>query len=259
MALTDQLRVNYKNMVEDFAKFFNSSQGSFLGEKNTYVAREGMIDEPSKRNVKLVVTTVDEKLKWFIENSEKFIDALFSQEKTNASGLAKAELVVEGKSWGEYTSLELLRLKSLLENSDLGNLQNMLSTIPVRSDSQIWEKSDAEEYINREIWQTPMISGVARTTEKIEYILQDPNFHGTMPQNYVPKTSLKTVSLEVGDYTNQKFSGEWSHRLRAETLRRRGELLSAIVTALKKCNDAEAVQSELTAKKVFGYLFYGSN
>lgn len=256
LALTDQLRSVYKNMVDDFTKFFNKDQGAFLGEKNTYIPRDGMLDEPGKRSHKIVVTTVNEKLDWFIENSEKFIDALFAQERTNALGMAQAELIVGGNSWGTFTSLELLRLKSLLESTDLGNLNSMLSNIPVRSDAQIWEPCTAEEYSNRAIWQTPIITGIARTTEKVEYVLEDPNLRAGVPANYSPKTSVKTIPVEVGDYTNQKFSGEWSHRLRAESLKRRSELLTAVIAALKTCNDVEAEKSDLTAKKIFGYIFY---
>lgn len=259
LALTDQLRSKYKNMVSDFTKFFENSQSAFLGEKNTYIPREGAIDDSSKRKHTKVVTTVDEKFDWFIKESEQFVDALFSQEKTNATGVAAAELIVDGKSWGKFTSLELLRLKSLLENSDLESLEKMLKQIPVRSESIVWEPTTNEEYRNRKIFETPQVSGISRTTEKIEYVLEDPNLKYGVPGNYSPKTSVKTIPIEIGDYTTQKFSGEWSHYERAMTLKRRNDLITAVVVALKVCNDVEQVSSELTAKKIFKYLFYGEN
>lgn len=258
LAITDQLRISYKNMVEDFEKFFSNSQGAFLGEKNTYEPRQGALDEPGKKKHTLVITTVDEKFDWFLEHSKDFIDALFSQERTNSMGLAKAKLVVEGVEWGEFTSLELLRLKSLLENSDLGKLEKMLSVIPVRSDAQIWEPTTVEAYTKRAVFQTPLIEGVAKTTEKIEFVLEDPNLKFGVPNNYVPKTSVKNVPTEVADYTQQKFSGEWSQRQRAEALKRRSLLLTATIKALKECNDCEAVSSELTANRIFKYLFKGN-
>src|SRR5690606_28059261 len=129
----------FKGMIQDYAKFFTKSQGAFLGEKRTYEAREGTIDDPSKRGNVLVQTTVDEKLKWFKENSKEYIDALFAQEATNASGNAKAQLIVDGTEWGEFTSLELLRLKSIVESS---SLHSMLEAIPVRSDSEEWSLSE---------------------------------------------------------------------------------------------------------------------
>ena len=258
LALTDQLRVKYKGMVKDYEKFFSGSQGNFLGEKSTYEAKQGMIDEPGKRKHVIVVTTVDEKIDWFLKESAAFVDALMSQERTNAMGLAKAELIVDGISWGEFTSLELLRLKSLLESADLGSLESMIANIPVRSDAVIWNPTTVEEYQGRKIFETPIVGGIARTSEKVEQVLEDPNLKYGVPPNYVPKTTLKTVAVEVGDYTQQKFSGEWSHRERAEALKRRGTLLTAVVVALKECNDCEAVSSQLTSKRIFDYLFRGN-
>lgn len=257
LAITDSLRTKYKNMVADYAKFFSKSQGSFLGEKNTYTPKEGMIDDPSKRKYTKVVTTVGEKFNYFTEESKEFIDALMSQERTNARGHANADLIVDGENWGNFTSLELLRLKSLLESSDLGSLESVLSSIPVRSDAVVWDKTTADEYQNREIFETKQVSGVTKTSTKVEYVLEDPNIakFKELPANYTPKTSVKTIPEEVGDYTMQSFSGEWSHRQRAESLKRRNILLTATIKALKECNECNVEESSLTAEKIFGYLF----
>lgn len=258
LAITDALKGKYKRMVEDYTKFFNTSQGSFLGEKATYVQKEGTVDEPSKRKYVKVVTTVDEKIDWFINESKEFVSALFAQEKTNASGIAVANLVVDGHDWGKFTSLELLRLKSLLESGDSGNLEHLLSNIPVRPDSQIWNKTTSEEYSGREIYESPLLSGVSKTTVKEEYILEDPNISKlTNPSSYTPKTSVRTVTMDVGDYTNQTFNGQWSHRQRAGALKRRNDLILGVTAALKECNDCAIFESDLTAERIFGYIFRG--
>lgn len=256
LAMTDALRTKYKNMVNDFTKFFSKSQGAFLGGRNTYMVREDAVDDPSKRGYQRVVTTVDEKFKYFIKESVEFVDALFSQEKTNSMGVATAELMVNGKSWGVFTSLELLRLKSLLEASDLGNLTTMLDNIPVRPDSQVWKLSEAEEYKDRVIWETELISGISRTTVKEEYILHDPNVAAGKITNYSPQVAVKTNTLEIGDYTSQHFSGQWSHRERAGVLKRKSDLLIAVIQALKECNNCEVVKSDLTAVKIFEYILF---
>lgn len=257
LALTDQLRVKYKNMVADYSKFFSKSQGSFKGDKRTYTPREGIIDDPGKKGIVRVATTVDEKIDYFIKESAEFIDALFSQEKTNALGVAKATLKVDGKEWGEFTSLELLRLKSILESSDLGNLESLLSNIPVRSDSEVWNESSDPDYEERAIFETEKIVGVAKTTIKEEFILEDPNLKNIKGEGYKPVTSTKDKLLELGDYTRQNFSGEWSHQQRALALKRRGQLLSAIIVALKEANECDAVKSELTGEKIFNFIFRG--
>lgn len=250
---TDHLAGNYRNMIKDFTKFFKNSQSSFRGERKTYEAKPGTIDQPGQRKVQKVVTTVDEKLDWFKDNAADYLDALFSLEKTNASGVPKAELIVEEESWGEFSTLELLRLKNLVEN---GEFATMLENIPVRSDSEIWEATSDEAYQGRKIYDSPLQSGVVKSTTKESYILTDPNIAKLSDSSaYTPITAVRNTIVELGDYTHQRFSGEWSHRQRAEVLRRRQVLLTAIIEALKKANDCEAVDSDLTAKKVLGYLF----
>lgn len=251
LAKTDALATGFKNAIQDYAKFFSRSQGAFLGEKKTYEPKEGTIDEPNRRGNTIVQTTVDEKIDYLISGSEDYINSLFSQERTNASGVAIAELKVDGKSWGEFTSLELLRLKSLLEGS---GIKAMIANIPVRSDSENWDVTNEEQYEGRVIYESPLISGTNITTTKEDYILKDPNVSKDSP-SYVATVAQKTTTVPLGDYSIQKFSGQWSQRQRAAALKRTAVLYVAVIEALKKCNEAEAIESELTSELIFGYIF----
>ncbi len=113
LAKTDQMAGPYKAALADYVKFFKTSGGHFKGEKKTFSPRPDVIEEAGDRKNKVVDTTVAEKLAWFINGSRDYIDALFAQEATNASGTAKAVLEVDGEKFGEFTSLELLRMKSV--------------------------------------------------------------------------------------------------------------------------------------------------
>jgi len=254
LAKTDHLSSSFKKSIEDYIKFFKHNQGSFKGEKKTYEPRTGVVDNPNERKNELVVTTVTEKLEWLTDTFGEYFDALFSQEKTNASGVAKANLIVEGKSWGEYTSLELLKLKSTLEN---GTIDEMYRTIPVRTDNELWVKSSNEMYSDRDVYETEQFKGVSKTTVKEPYIMPDPNLEKLKGGNYQPAVATRDSVLELGDYTRQKFSGEWSHRERAELLRRKTVLLGSVIEALKIANEAEVLPSTLTAEKIFNYLHGG--
>lgn len=256
LAKTDHLASSFKKTFEDFTKFFKTSQGAFKGERKTYEVRPGMIDLPSERSNKLVVTTVDEKLEWLENNSKDYVDNLFAQEKTNSSGAANAPLTVEGRVIGTFTSLELLRLKSLLES---GHIVGMYENIPVRNDDEEWAKTEAEMYSGREIYESNKQQGVRKATTKESYILPDPNLASLKDgKSYTPIVASKDTVIEVGEFSFQRFSGEWSHRQRAEVLRRRTILVTAVVEALKVANEVEIVPSGLTSELIFGYLHRGN-
>jgi len=255
LAKTDHLATSYKSSIKDYIQFFKDKQSAFKGEKKTYAAKSGTVDLPSERGNKLVVTTVKEKLDWLKETNQEYIDSLFSQEATNAAGVAKAELSFDGVVFGTFSSLELLRLKSLLEN---GELEQMYSMIPVRSEDEEWNSTSEEQYQGREIFEGFKSEGIKKSITKENYILNDPNLSSLKDtSSYKPQVAQKDTIIELGDYTYQKFSGEWSHRERAELLRRRTKLLNAVIEALKVSNDAEAIKSNMNADKLFNFLHTG--
>ncbi len=254
LAITDHLASVYKKGLEEYVKFFKGSQGAFKGEKKTYIPKPGTIDIPGNRGNILVATTVTEKLDYLSQSSSDYIDSLFALEKTNSAGLASAELLVDGKSFGKLSSLELLRLKSLLEH---GTFKDVYENIPVRSDSENWTSTNDDMYTSRNIYEGPKTAGVQKSTIKESYILPDPNISSTSVTNYIPQLASKDTVIELGDYTFQKFSGELSHLERAGILQRRSKLLTAVINALKVANDVESISSDMTARKLFSYLHEG--
>jgi hypothetical protein len=254
LAKTDHLGSSFKSSLLDYVRFFKTEQGAFKGEKKTYEANLGTIDQPGERGNKLVVTTVKEKMDWFQNNSKEYIDALFAQEATNAAGCAKAELLVDNKSFGMYSSLELLRLKSLLEQN---SFEEMYANLPTRNEDELWVKTTSDLYTDREVFESNLQTGINRTTIKESYILPDPNA-SIAPERYIPQVATKDTPVELGQYTRQRFSGETSHIERAGILQRRTKLLTAVVEALKIANDVEAISSEMTSDKLFNYLHKGT-
>lgn len=255
LAKTEHSATQFKKLISDYIAYFKNNQNAFHGAKKTYQPLDGKEDYPTERGVMMVVTTVDEKLQWLEETAGQYIDNLFSLEATNAVGVARADLIVDGVNWGNFSSLELMRLKTLIESE---SLINMYATMPVRSDSEVWEPTNEDAYKGRNVYQKPQISGQKKTTLKESYILPDPNVQYLKDTSkYVPQVAHKDTIEILGNYTVDFYSGETTHRYRAEVLRRRSALLSGLIEALKKANEAEAVKSEMTAKKIFGYLHHG--
>lgn len=252
---TEHLSGPFKASIKDYTQFFKDKQSAFRGEKKTYDPKNGTVDIPSERGNKLVVTTVKEKLDWLKETNQEYIDLLFSQEATNASGVAKATLVVDGIEFGEFSSLELLRLKSLLEN---GEFEQMYSNIPVRNDDEEWSQTTEEMYQGREIFENKKQAGTKKSIVKESYVMLDPNVKDLKDSSsYKAPIGTKDTVMELGDYTYQKFTGEISHRERAELLRRRSKLLSSVIEALKTSNEVEIKKSNMSADKLFGYIHTG--
>lgn len=256
LAKTDHLADVFKRQIADCVNFFKKSQGAFKGERKTYTPGADMIDIPGNRNIKLVVTTVGEKFKWISDSSADYINSLFAQEATNAAGKAKAELIVGDQNFGTFSSLELLRLKSILEN---GSLTDMYNEIPVRTDDEQWVPSQDAAFTREGIFEGTLLKGSQKSMVKEAYILPDPNIASIKnADNYKPQISSKDTIIILGDYTQQKFSGEWSQRQKAELLQRKSKLLTAVIEALKVANDVESVDSQMTANKLFNFLHTGS-
>lgn len=254
LAITENLTNSFKKNIADYVSTFKNNQGWFKGENKTFTVNPGMQDLPNERGEKLVQFTVEEQLDWIENTHSNYIDSLFSLEATNASGLVKAELVVEGKSLGMYSSLELLRLKSIL---DSGEVTKMYETIPVRDSSEIWINTTVDNYQKRSIFENKLLEFERYTSTNDSRILLDPNVDKDSP-SYKPVVVEFKTNQVIGKGTYQKYSGEWTLLQRAELLRRKTVLGTAIKQALEVANQAEAISSEMTAKKLFNYLHKGS-
>lgn len=255
LAKTEHSASSFAQMLANYNNFFKSKQGAFRGEKKTFVPRDGYFDDPSKMGTTTVVTTVNEKMDWFNDQFKNYLNEVFSIESTNSAGAKRVELKVGNQSFGMLTALDLMRLKNILTSKDI---ISVFENIPVRSDATVWSKSDNPEYAGRDVYETEIMRGVTRTTEKDEVILKDPNIDPLhLPANYNARTTVKSKTVETGDYTMQQFTGEWTQRQKAELLRRRSELLAAVITALKEVNDVESMNSNLDVDSFINYLYKG--
>lgn len=169
LAKVDHSNASVAKLFSDYAQFFKNKQGMFRGSKKTFVPRDGYVDHRTMGTT-VVATTVDEKMDWFNEQFKNWLNDVFRVEATNSKGAKTVELIVDGKSFGNLTALELMRLKSILTNKDL---EAVFANIPVRSDSEVWTPTQDPEYNGREVFETALIKGVTRTTEKEEVILKD--------------------------------------------------------------------------------------
>ena len=181
----------------------------------------------------------------------------FAIEATNAAGSARVPFIVDGLNLGSLSATELLRLKNLLTDE---NLKNLVTNIPVRSDSEIWKASANEDYEGRaDVFETPRLEGDSFTTITDTEILLDPNIDKEhIPSSYRPITKEVKTTIKRGSYTSQKFSGEWTLRQKQLVQERIGKLLSAVIEATKTVNDTPTMEPNLATDKLLQYIFYGN-
>lgn len=245
LGLRDKTEKDFQHMLDDFLAKFKNKQGLFKGERRTYQAIDNYADDPGKRGYTAVASTVKEQLDWLKLHTADFLGITFSVEKTNASGV-KAKLEVDGQDWGEYSTLELLRLKSILDSK----LKAMVAEIPIRKETVIWTPTADSNYQGRDIFESPLDEGFSRTTIKESYILTDP--HPDLKRQ--PQVGEKGTIVNVGKYTTQEFSGEFTNKQRADLQVKYNKLYTAVIEALENANNIEAQTSDL-GDKVLDYLF----
>lgn len=246
LGLREKLEKSFQLMLDDMTSKFKNKQGLFMGERKTYTAIEGFADEPTKRSYTNVASTVKEQLEWFKKHTADYLKTTLSIEKTNATGL-KAELIVAGTSWGEYSTLELLRMKSVLDSK----LRQMIDELPIRQETQIWKPTTDANYAGREVYESPIDGGFSKTTLKETIIVLDP--HADKPGRQ-PVSANIDRQVNVGEYTIQNFSGAITNLERANLKVRYNELYTAVIEALEKANNADSVESDL-GDKMLEHLF----
>lgn len=255
LAKAEHTGKQFTALLAEYLKTFAHKENIFKGLKKEYFAEPNQEDKPQNRGMINVQSTVWGYLTYFEETTADYIDSRFSIEATNATG-PKAELIVAGKSMGKYSAIELMRLKDLLNNADLFK---MYQTLPVRSDTTDWVLSSNKEWAEKNIWETDVRKGLDRTTIKGSRILPDPNLvHLKGGQNYIPQVVPDDTTLLLGTQTEQHFSGQMSHEQRAAILGRITLLKAAVAQALVEANAAEVVSSQMTSKKLFGYIHHGT-
>lgn len=254
LALREKLANRYAAMVGDYTSFFKNKQGAFSGVLKTHSPLDGYAVDATKVANTRIITTVNEKMDWWLKEALIYFNTALSIEASNGEGAPTVPLIFEGKEYGPFPATVLLRLRGIIESEKFAQ---MLGAIPVREETRIWYPSTDEDYQKRgNIFETERQEGETRTTETHEEILKDCNLDPQhLPSNYKAVVTQVKKTVKTGDYTTQFFTGEWTHQQRANLLKRRSELLDAINIALQKVNDREA--TECKVDDLFKHLIYG--
>jgi hypothetical protein len=222
-----------------------------LGETlQTFSKRDVLFDGMSKRYVameedseiipdetKEMVTTLKEKLQQTLETFGIGIDAHLSKEETNASNTAKAELLVDGVSFGILSATSLLALET-----HLGKLRELYLAIPTLDLTKKWIY-DAQRAVYRTEDEVKFRS-IKRPKVIVKY---------EATKEHPAQTELLYLDYQVGKYETTYYSGKISANQKALLLRRLDMLVEAIKTARAKANNVD-VQNTSIAKRLFDFI-----
>lgn len=254
LGVTELAKKRQAALINDYSIFFTKNQGAFVGKKSSYTPAPGYNDNLSKQYHNRLTTTVAEKMMYMAENIIPIWNDMLTVEKTNSSGIAKANLIIDGKDYGEFTSLELLGMKTLFTS---GKVQHMIKSTPTRREGVNWVKDDSGDYADREVYKRD-VPYQDVTTEKESYIVDDPNVAKSIAAgvslNYAPVVKIKETKAVLGGGVVTELTGAISHTDRAQILDRLTLIQRGITEALARANDVE-VEDRTDVSSIVGYLF----
>jgi hypothetical protein len=255
LAKRDHSKATFREQLVETAQYWVKNKGAeFLGIRKSYNPEGENPINYSHVGTQRMVTTVKKRLDYLAGHCSEYVTHQLNMEASNAQ-VARAPLVVDGKEICKLSAMELMTLKSILDN---GELKNVYLHLPVREETRKWELSTDAEYKGGDLWQTAPIEGIDKTGESVNEILSDPNLKN-LPDlaKYSPQVVQRKTERVLGTYKVEFFSSAYSFQQRAEMQERRSKLYAAVLEALAKCNEVEVVPSAFTGKQLFDYIHDG--
>jgi hypothetical protein len=97
LALREKLANRYAQMVGDYTSFFKNKQGAFQGTLKTHSPLDGYaVDATKVANVR-VVTTVNEKMDWWLKEALEYFNTALAIEASNGQDAPMVELVCKSE------------------------------------------------------------------------------------------------------------------------------------------------------------------
>lgn len=236
LAVEQDRKHKANHAIGDTKKLFEKKAPHFDGMTKRYVSLEENSEQiPDER--KEIVTTVKDSLEKAIAVIEKGIDAHLSKEETNASGVAKAELVVGEVNLGTFSATSLLALES-----HLNKLKDLYGQIPVLESTKKW--------------QLDMQQGIYATDEEVKFrSVKRPKvivkYEAT--KEHPAQTELLYLDFQVGKYETTYTSGRIPVAHKNQMIERINQLLEGVKVARSKANNVE-VKKIHVAQKIFNFI-----
>ncbi len=226
-------------VVGETIKVFTKQDVQFDGVTKRYV----QIQEDTEQipdETKEMVTSVRQKLDDTLEAFVAGIDAHLSKEETNASNVAKAELIIGNESLGTFSATSLLALEG-----HLAKIKELYQAIPVLDATKKWEFDNQKNVYKTE--DEVKFRSVKRPQVIVKY---------EATKEHPAQTELLYLDFQVGKYVTSYTSGKITPAQKTTLLKRIDEILEAVKTSRAKANNVE-VQNIKFGDKLFAFINKG--
>lgn len=238
IAYEQDLAQQSKAILDEAANTFLKKQDHFDGIQKSYSPfTEGGEQIPTE--TKEVVTTVEEKLAYTHKAVIKAINATLSKEETNASGVAKAALIVDGVNFGEFSATSFISLER-----SLTRIRDLYKDIPTLDPTKTWTKKDSTGKVLYETEPEVKFRTNKKQTPLVLYAATD---------KHPAQVQIITTDEQVGKYDTVYRSGRLTPLEKSKLLEKIDNLIVAVKKAREKANQADVVSVEVGGK-IFDYI-----
>jgi hypothetical protein len=237
LAVSTDLDQQARAIMEETVNTFTKKAEHFDGIKKVYSPYDDA-GEKLPPEIKEVVTTVGEKLSYAKESVIKAMDVTLSKEETNSSGEAKAELIVDGLSFGTFSATSFIALERYLEK-----IRDEYKAIPTLDPTRRWTKETSSGRDLREAIEVKY-----RSEKKARPLVLSP---ATM--QHPAQVQLVTDEIQVGKYDTTYSSGRMTPLEKSNLLAKLDTLIIEVKKAREIANQAKVKEVEI-GEKIFNFI-----
>ena len=241
LAVESDLRKKATKIMEEAIATFTKKQDHFDGIERHYEhfeVEEGQETLKVEPDIKEIVTTVADKLRYTQKSIVAAVDARISKEETNSSGNATAFLHIGNTTFGAWSATSLLALEGVLTQ-----VRGLYGTIPTLDPVKRWN----EDKGRKNVFVTPT-QDTYRTAKKSEVVVLYP-----ATKEHPAQTQLAVVDKQVGVFKTVYSSGKITPMRKSELLGQIDRLIIAVKKASSKANQVEIVNTKVM-RKFFDFI-----
>ena len=165
------------------------------------------------------------------------VDILLQKEETNSSGMAIAELAVDGTVFGTFSAISLLQIENQLKV-----VRGIYQMIPTLDPVKKWEYSS-----QKGIYETAI-----ETSYRSQHVSEVIVLHGPTKE-HPAQVKLIEVPKQVGKWEKMFQSGRITPKQKSELLGNIDKFINAVKKARSIANNAE-VKDIRVAKRIIDFI-----